>query len=269
MRLPARRGSRFVFGLHTQAWIALGWGLPLALLITWWKPLGTVLMPLPVIIHELGHAVAAWVFGRPAIPAFDFHYGGGVTRWFDQVPGLVVVVMVAMLYLGWRMRRRPVATICVGAGVVVYSLLAWNKGHMLVIEASGHGFELLFAGVFLYRAFTGLGLRLSVERPLYGMLGLWFLFHNLAFANQLLTNPAARAEYAAAKGGGDWMDFAQLSRDLNMEFSLVVGCYLILCLMVVPLAFIAANETRGHRVAQKALPGDMDLQETMGSSRGG
>lgn len=224
-------------------------------------------MPLPVIIHELGHAVAAWFFGRPAIPAFDFHYGGGVTRWLDQSPALAIIVTVALVYLGWRMRHRTVAVLFTGIAVLVYSLLAWTNGHMLLIKASGHGFELLFAGVFLYRALTGFGLRLSIERPLYSMLGLWFLFHNLAFANQLLTSPAARDQYAAAKGGGDWMDFAQLSRDLNMDFSLVVGSYLILCLAVLPLAFMAANETRVHRVAQKPLPDDMDLPEATSQSR--
>ena len=29
--------------------------------------------------HEFGHTVAAWLFGYPAIPAFNFQHGGGLT----------------------------------------------------------------------------------------------------------------------------------------------------------------------------------------------
>lgn len=39
-----------------------------------------VLSPLVTFLHEFGHAVAAWLLGCPAIPAFDFVYGGGITH---------------------------------------------------------------------------------------------------------------------------------------------------------------------------------------------
>jgi len=32
-----------------------------------------------IFFHELGHCVTFWVFGYPAVPAFDFQYGGGMT----------------------------------------------------------------------------------------------------------------------------------------------------------------------------------------------
>jgi len=254
--MPPHPRAQWYFGLHRQAWQALAIGLIVALLLVNSGCIAAVLMPLPVIIHELGHAVAAWLFGRPAIPAFDFRYGGGITVWANQVPALTLIPYAFLATAGWLLRGRPLAIAAVVVATVLYSLLAWTRAHLIVIEAAGHGFELLFAAIFLHRAMTGWGLKLSVERPLYAILGFWFVFHNIRFAHHLMRDPVSRAEYAAAKGGGDWMDFAQLSRDLNLPFNLVVGIYFMCCLLTLALAYIAAGYTRQHRVVSASAPED-------------
>ena len=67
------------FGFPLRALLVLGVGLAVAMLIV-----GTGGMPNDIIhtltslAHEIGHALVAWLLGRPSVPAFDFKYGGGV-----------------------------------------------------------------------------------------------------------------------------------------------------------------------------------------------
>src|SRR5258705_7805858 len=65
--------------LSRDAWRALGIGAVLAVVLTLIPFTRILFQPLITIVHELGHAVVAWMFGYPAVPAFDFSYGGGVT----------------------------------------------------------------------------------------------------------------------------------------------------------------------------------------------
>lgn len=254
--MPSSLHRQWIYGLHRKAWTALGIGLPLAIFVTW-SCLGTLLMPLPVIIHELGHAITAWAFGCPAVPAFDFRYGGGLTTHYSQIRPLLIVPLGLIAYLGYLVHRDTRRLALVLLLAMVYLALAFTGGWEVVAKAMGHGFELLFAVIFLFRAATGVGIILPAERPLYAMLGFWFTFHNFRFAHGLLTSAEAKAQYAAAKGGGDWMDFAQISRDLQWSQEAVVALCMFLCVMVIPLALYLAAwwiarspATRKREIAQ-------------------
>ena len=65
----------------------------------------------------------------------------------------------------------------------------------------GHGFELIFAGVFLYRALSGESCHYPVERPLYAMLAFFTLAYDIRFAHGLIFDWQARADYLQGKGG--------------------------------------------------------------------
>src|SRR6185436_11151598 len=86
----ARRRPRFPAGAildsgrvidlrQNAAQRAVASGLALALIVYVVPLLRFVFHTLITLVHEHGHTISAWSFGIPAIPAFDFVYGGGVT----------------------------------------------------------------------------------------------------------------------------------------------------------------------------------------------
>jgi hypothetical protein len=102
--------------------------------------------------------------------------------------------------------------------------------------AMGHGFELLFAGIFFYRALSGFACVHSAERPLYGFLGFLITFDNLRFAYRLIYSLEHRWMYENAKGGGHWMDFDRLAREfLQVDLSVVAHSFMLAS--TVPLIF--------------------------------
>lgn len=216
---------------------ALGVGLALAVVVLLLPFARFVLSYLGVLVHELGHSVVAWLFGYPALPAFDFVYGGGVSISFDRSRGLLWLILGLWAALFTFYRQYPRMLTGLGAFFALWVLLAATPLHEMLGLAMGHGGELVFAGIFLYRAATGSGCRLpEVERPLYGMVG-WFLtLEQAAFAWGLVTDPDQRQLYADAKGGGHWMDFSRLARDYwGTSLESVAGAFLVACLLT-PLA---------------------------------
>ncbi|MDH4017498.1 MAG: hypothetical protein OEV20_09170 [Actinomycetota bacterium] len=227
-------------GLDTAGWWALGLGLGLAVATLVVPLLETLVGYFVVLVHEMGHAAAGWLFGYPSLPAFDFRYGGGVTTHAgEQSRFIVVAVLCGLAVLGLAFRANRL-TLGVVAGVTaVYAGLAFTGAHEAVIVAMGHGGELIFAFVFLQRAFTGSACKLPAERPLYAWIGFYIVFYSTGFAWRLATSALARAQYADAKGGGHWMDFSRLGRDhAHLSVEAIAGIFLVLCL-VTPLVALA------------------------------
>jgi len=228
-----------VHGLDAAGWTSLGIGLGLAL--------ATLVVPLlevfvgyfVVLVHEMGHAAAGWLFGYPSLPAFDFRYGGGVTTHAAaQSRAIVVLVLGAFAALGWAFRSNALSLGLVAGVAALYAALAFTPAHAAVIVAMGHGGELIFAFVFLQRAFTGSACKLPAERPLYAWVGLYIVFYSMGFAWRLATSAAARAQYADAKGGGHWMDFSRLGREhLGLPVETLAVVFLVACIATPLLAF--------------------------------
>jgi hypothetical protein len=197
--------------LSREAWRALGIGGGLAVLFSIIPLFGFLFSPLITIVHEMGHAVVAWAFGYPAVPSFDFSYGGGVTAINEErVPVLLALPYGLLAWAGWRWRRHVPTLLGLGVVTWVYSWLAFTDWHDVVILAMGHGTELLIAGVFLYRAMSGHSVLQVDERPAYAMAALLILIHDVRFGWDLMRSDEARAAYEDAKGGGAWMDFSQI-----------------------------------------------------------
>ena len=205
---------------------------------------------LGILVHETGHTVAAWLFGYPAIPAFDFQYGGGVSIY--QTRNLGVLALLALLaawalYTAWQLPRwRRV----VGTVLGLWLLLALTPLHEVVILTMGHGFELVIGGLFLYKATTGRGYETEAERPAYAFAGWFLVLSTVRFCWDLLSSADQRQAYAAAKGGGHWMDFSRLSREfLGISLEGVAGLFLLLALATPLLAFLAARRADHWRDA--------------------
>ncbi|APB32399.1 hypothetical protein GlitD10_0098 [Gloeomargarita lithophora Alchichica-D10] len=192
-----------------------------------------ILSYLVIIIHELGHAGAGWLMGYPSIPALDFIYGGGITWQLNQ--RWVLIPMLIYGGLGWLIyyfRRNRLTVITLSSVALLYTLIYFTRLNQLLVISMGHGLELLFIGIFLYRALTGFGCQQPGEQSLYGILGFFMLFYNLNFTRKLLFDPATQALYLLGKGDVLDHDFVRIGREfLRVNLSLVVVLFGLLCLL--------------------------------------
>lgn len=191
------------------------------------------------LVHEFGHAFAGWSFGVPSIPAFDFTYGGGVT--IHQEPSTIILLLI---YAGFASllvlyRRNLISLMIIGFIAVGHGLSMITGLDDPITIAMGHGFELLFAGIFFYRAMSGFACVHKTERPLYGFLGFLITFDNLRFAYRLVHSHEHRWMYENAKGGGHWMDFDRLAREF-LEVDLGVVAHSFMVASAAPLIFSVA-----------------------------
>jgi len=218
----------------------VGIGLALGIAAVTVPVLKFVFSYLTIAIHEMGHTVFGWLFGYPSVPAFDFHYGGGVSYHQDRSIPVLVGLYCFLAAAGWLHRRNRL-TLGVLAGFVgVHALVAYTDTHRVVILFMGHGFEILLAGVFLYRAMSGSGVLKGIERPLYAFCGFFILICDAAFAYGLATNRGRQVLYEAAKGGGHWMDFSRIAEQhLHVELTSVATFFGLCCLAVPLLSFLA------------------------------
>lgn len=220
--------------------VAIGFGLAVATALL--PILQMLIHSMVVLVHELGHAATGWLFGYPSIPAFDFTYGGGVTTHAGRSTLVLVGVLGSAAYGLWRFRAEP-RPFRTGLGLAAaYLLLLVLGGDEAVILAMGHAAELLFAGLFLYRALTGSGCKLEAERPLYAWLAMHIVWFDLQFAWGLMTSASQRASYAAAKGGGHWMDFSRLANEtFHAPLESLAFVFGLLCLLPLPAAWWLAR----------------------------
>ncbi len=222
---PVSAVQSSVQDLTTQEWQVIAAGLGLAILLLSSEQVTFLLSPLITLVHELGHAATAWLFGYPAIPAFDFRYGGGMTLHGDRVGFLLLLPYGSLGALAYFCRDSRLLLMALGILTGLYTLAAFTPIHEMLFVAMGHGFELIFAAIFLYRALTRWGCRYPIERPLYAMLGFFIVLFNLRFAWMLQFSDVFRELYLLGKGGIDH-DLVRLARDFfHTDFATVVGVY--------------------------------------------
>ena len=241
---PAKRRSKAWWSVDRETWVALGIGAVLAAVALVVPPIEFMLGVLLTVIHELGHTATAWVLGSPAFPRFDLTYGGGLSTRFDRQPILVAVGCGWFALALWRAPndRRELVPWAIGAAV--WGVAVFTPLRDPLIVAMGHGSELLFAGIFLYRALSGNQVLRSEERPLYAALGLFILAFDARFAISLITSDAHREAYGAAKGGGDWMDFSRIAADFGWSLPSVARLFLVACALTPVLSVLAYRRGR-------------------------
>ncbi|MCP3982727.1 MAG: hypothetical protein GY716_25835 [bacterium] len=225
-----------------NAWKLLGIGAVAALLAHFVTPIRFLLSPLVTLLHEFGHAAAAWLLGCPAIPSFDFVYGGGVTHHQSFQLPLALMLAGGWVWLGWIFRRNPrtLAVLGLVAGLWVVAVSAgWRRE--LVISAMGHGGELILAATFLYKALSGTGWRRpEIERPLGAFVAVFVQLQTMLFALRLTRDAAFMAWYKEGKGGAMLNDLELISLDfriyLGIELSVEQAAGLMLLLSLIPPA---------------------------------
>jgi len=178
----------------------------------------------------------ALAFGYPAIPALRLEEGGVTFRLNRSVLMLGVLYSI-WGFLLWRNRQNRRAMIMVGIVAAVYTVLAVSGLDQAVVLVSGHATQLLLAGVFLYRAWSGAAVVVSAERPLYAALGLQMVWIQLSFAYRILFNSDERWRYIERDGGNN--DFVRLSEHLGMPMDLFLWFVLLGALSMPVLSFLA------------------------------
>ncbi len=228
-----------VQSIEREGWISLGIGAGIAAIVLLFPFLNFIFSYIKVLVHEFGHALVSWLFAYPSIPAFDFMYGGGVALTDERQPPLFIGIYGGLAFLCYLFRRNALALGLLGLFTALYSACAFTEAHQVVILFMGHGAELLFAGLFLYRALSGSGIIVAVERPLYAFLGLFIIALDLQFAFRLMSDYGYRVDYEEAKGGGHWMDFSRIAEEfLHVDLSVVAGFFLFCCILTPFCAFL-------------------------------
>jgi hypothetical protein len=232
--------------------MAIGCGLACFALLT---PLvGMVPNALITVIHELGHVATAWLFGSPAVPSFDLAYGGGVWYSLARQPVLILLVYAAFAALAFHERDNRPAVFTVVGIVILYSAMVFSPIPNLLITAMGHGAELFFAGIFLYRALSGSQVLRGEERPLYAFLGLYIVLLDARFAFRLIASSEHREEYGEAKGGGHIMDFSRIADEhLHIGLEAVATLFLLACVLTPLAAFLVHRYGRRYQSGSRAV----------------
>ncbi len=192
-----------------------------------------------ILVHEMGHAIAGWLFGYPSLPAFDLMYGGGVTVHWDRSTLLILVFYLLSGALIFMYRTKPLTVLVLSAMVVIHLLFSLTAAHQALILFMGHGTELVIAAIFFYRGLSGAAVVHPAERPLYCLIACFIVFSDLGFAYGLWKSPEARELYGEAKCGGHWMDFSRLANDyFHTDLATVAYVFFLCCLMPLVVGFL-------------------------------
>lgn len=242
--------------------IILGSGLAAAIVVYLIPILRFMFSALVTLFHELGHAVAAWLMGYPALPAFDFVYGGGFTHYGGFKLSLALIIAAGFLYLGWIFRRNWRSLAVIGTLFMLWLIFVsaeWRRE--LLMAGAGHAFEFILAGILFYQALSGTGWRMpEIERPLGAFLAFFVQIHSMHFAVKLRNDPDFLAWYRQGKGGMLMNDLEQVALDLHIYLGIQPGIEgvagLLLLFSFFPLAAGVAwhlQRSRCHSVLRALL----------------
>lgn len=219
--------------------LVLASGPVIALVIMFFPLVSHIFSTLGILVHEMGHAIVGWLLGYPSVPAFDLHYGGGVTLHLERSIALLVVFYGLMAAAMYTYRKNISTLILLGILLAVHIIISATQMKHIVILFMGHGMELVIAGVFFYRALSGAAVVHEVERPLYSAISFFLVFWDIRFAYRLMTSAEHRSMYEEAKGGGHWMDFSRIAEDfLHVDLKVVALFFFICCFVPLVVGFL-------------------------------
>ncbi len=189
-----------------------------------------------VFFHEIGHTLAAWLFGMPAIPQFDFQHGGGLSRYYDRSYILLGMIwlLLGVLAVKFYNEMHYRLLIWLGIGVVLHVLFAFTRLHDIFMSFMGHGTEVLIGGFCMLRAFwnTTEKSRGVAERWLNMVFGIFAQLHNMIMTAGLMMSDISRDAYSMQKGGHLQGDLDRIALSLHISVQTVAGFLFLLSLAV-------------------------------------
>lgn len=211
----------------------LALGLLLAPLLTLTPLLQLVGWYFRALVHEMGHAAAAWLTGVPAVPALALTAEAG-TMHGEQHLAIVFIAWALVLTWVWRRAESRARLVFLGIFAVLFPVLCFTglrEGWHLV---SGHLGELAVGGLFLARALSGGFSHGNVERTLYATLGWSLVGQNLFLTAGLALSRDARVRYATSGSFGIENDYLRLAEWSGTSLEACAFVMTLLALAVAP-----------------------------------
>ena len=189
-----------------------------------------------IFFHEIGHTLAAWLFGQPAFPRFDFEHGGGYAHYYDRSYIILGILWLCAAGLGVKLYQTMQYRLLVwlGFGIILHLLFTFTRLHTVLIGFMGHGAEVLIGGFCMLRAFwnTTEKSRGAAERWLNMIFGIFAQMHNMIMTAGLMLSDMSRSAYAAQKGGHLQGDLDRIGTSLHLSIQTVAGFLFLLSLAV-------------------------------------
>lgn len=209
-----------------------------------------------VFFHELGHTVVSWSYGRPAVPAFDFANGGGVSM---PIAGrsLILQGLVYVSGLGFAVFLFQAGAYALMAALLalmgVHALFVTGEHYEIPVNYMGNGGAVVTGCFFIYRAALNKTLTESgqlMERCVNMIFGLFAVGNGgLVLAWKLMTSDIARDVYDAGKGESHMAnDFTVIADRLDTTLQRVAEFHLfftLLCLCVTATLILAGLRAQG------------------------
>lgn len=226
-------------------WLALGLALAWA---------GQFVLPcmfawfLSAIPHEMGHATVGCLLGRPSAPAISLA-GHAWSATGELRPWLVWVVAAAFGIGAYAQRPKLGSCIVLALAAAAVPLVAFRPLAEVLITAGGHLGELAFAGYCFHLAWTGGRTDTPQERTACAMAGGILQATNMRLFLGLMTDHAARAEYAGNGSLGLKNDLLVLAED-QLHCGLPRVAFPMFALALLPLPIGVATALWRHRSAK-------------------
>lgn len=216
--------------IDSTGWGALITGLILGSLLFAVGLLKLLFRGFLIMVHEVGHAVTHWAFGRPALPTVNLLHGGGVTLHFQQVPLLVLLIYAGIGWLFYWQRSHPRCLGGLTLGTVLYTYCLLTSTNQMLAVFMGHGMELVAITLCLFLAASGYFCRFTGDRTIYAMLGFFTFFNDIEFAWKLSHDFDFRSWYEAGIGGVIDNDFVILADQYwNVDLAVIANLFLLGC----------------------------------------
>lgn len=219
-------------------WLYLGIGLVTAPVFVLGPLLQSMGWFLASLVHEMGHAAAAWSCGMPAVPAISLD-GHAAAVHSGQLWFVALGVMALGLFGLTRILAGRTLWIVAALLVPLYGVLAFSGLRELYHLLAGHCAELVFAGFCLVKALEGGFTHSRLERALHSTLG-WFLVGRNAWLTfGLATSRSARALYHSNGSFGMTNDYVRVADDvLGWQLQSVALAMLFAALLVPACAIL-------------------------------
>ncbi|MDB2682841.1 hypothetical protein N9Z27_01145 [Alphaproteobacteria bacterium] len=238
-----------VLNIPVYSWVFVKqWGFAQGFPLGW---LGNGLLYMGTFFHEIGHTVAAWFYGFPTLPMFDFQHGGGMAVWHNGGYDLIVIlaaVYAAMACGMYYFRDVPLIRNSLIVLFILNIATVWSETIKFnIIDFMGPAAECLIGGFLVFRAVFNLAPRGALERFLNALIGFGMLIAVFIESWALLDNGVYRAVYYQQKGREGWGDFDKIARRTEwISFDGVIGLWggLGFFCLLLPFVLFAINSQK-------------------------